>query len=174
MTPLESDLLRMVSNAKYYNEKGSLIFDHAERIRKIVAKTMREINPEYKDNPKYVPTPTRVPDNEELQREETTEDAGDEQAEGPSRSERPPTEVNGDVEDGFEGLTFRNAQVKLLDGLIHMKDEKYALEWVLAWADANKPPATKRYSKVFTTDQTRKSIPTITWQSNIQCHYELS
>ena len=40
MTSLESDLRRMVSNAKSYNEKSSELFSDAEKIRKLVVSFM--------------------------------------------------------------------------------------------------------------------------------------
>ena len=57
MTTLESDVKRMVANAKSYNEKTSEIFADAERIRKMVSHFMSKNNPAYKD-PNYTAFPT--------------------------------------------------------------------------------------------------------------------
>ncbi|KAK2818406.1 hypothetical protein FQN49_007931, partial [Arthroderma sp. PD_2] len=64
LTSVESDLRRMVTNAKFYNEKGSQLFSNAERIRKIVVAEMPKVNPAYKD-PNYLPFSTPLPDEEE-------------------------------------------------------------------------------------------------------------
>ncbi|KAL1303632.1 hypothetical protein AAFC00_006992 [Neodothiora populina] len=60
MTQLESDLKRMVANAKFYNEVGSVVYSDAERIRKMVSNFMSKNNPAYKD-PGYVAFPTPIP-----------------------------------------------------------------------------------------------------------------
>ena len=61
VTAIESDLKRMVQNAKEFNDSKSGIFEDAERIRKLVFNFMKVNNPEYKDNPGYSATPTPVP-----------------------------------------------------------------------------------------------------------------
>ena len=60
LTTLESDLKRMVANAKGYNEKTSELFADAERIRKMVSHFMQKHNPAYKD-PTYAAFPTPLP-----------------------------------------------------------------------------------------------------------------
>ena len=62
LTTLESDLKRLVANAKGYNEKTSELFADAERIRKMVSHFMQKHNPAYK-NPNYTAFPTPLPDN---------------------------------------------------------------------------------------------------------------
>lgn len=71
----------MVSNAKFYNEKSSLLFSNAERIRKIVVAEMPKVNPAYKD-PNYAPFSTPLPNNEVEE-----EDFIDELPEGEDESE---------------------------------------------------------------------------------------
>ncbi|KAI6857789.1 hypothetical protein KC334_g22001, partial [Hortaea werneckii] len=61
MTTLESDLKRMVQNAKEYNEPKSLIFEDAERIRKLVYNFMKQHNPQYGEDPNYVSFATPIP-----------------------------------------------------------------------------------------------------------------
>ncbi|RMY14927.1 hypothetical protein D0868_01181 [Hortaea werneckii] len=61
MTTLESDLKRMVQNAKEYNEPKSLIFEDAERIRKLVYNFMKQHNPQYSEDPNYVSFATPIP-----------------------------------------------------------------------------------------------------------------
>lgn len=60
MTTLESDLRRMVSNAKSFNEKSSDLFSDAEKIRKIVVSFMTHNNPAY-ESENYQPFSTPVP-----------------------------------------------------------------------------------------------------------------
>lgn len=61
MTALESDLKRMVQNAKEFNVTGSKVYEDAERIRKALSNFMPKHNPAYKDQ-EYRALPTPVPD----------------------------------------------------------------------------------------------------------------
>lgn len=61
MTPVESDLRRMVGNAKSFNQKSSEIFSDAEKIRKAIVAFMIKNNPAYKSKD-YAPAPTPVPE----------------------------------------------------------------------------------------------------------------
>lgn len=61
MTAIESDLKRMVQNAKDYNSSKSDIFEDAERIRKALSNFMPKHNPAYQD-PEYRAVPTPIPD----------------------------------------------------------------------------------------------------------------
>lgn len=67
MTALESDLKRMVQNAKEFNVTGSRVYEDAERIRKALSNFMPKHNPAYKDQ-EYRAQPTPLPgdDDEEL------------------------------------------------------------------------------------------------------------
>ena len=61
VTTLESDLKRMVQNAKEYNAPKSDIFEDAERIRKLVYNFMKQNNPQYQEDPSYVSFATPIP-----------------------------------------------------------------------------------------------------------------
>ena len=61
MTDLESDLKRMVQNAKDYNSSKSEVFEDAERIRKALSNFMPKHNPAYQD-PEYRAIPTPAPE----------------------------------------------------------------------------------------------------------------
>lgn len=61
MSELESDLKRMVQNAKDYNTSGSPVFEDAERIRKALSNFMPKHNPAYQD-PDYRATATPIPE----------------------------------------------------------------------------------------------------------------
>ncbi|RMZ83470.1 hypothetical protein DV737_g1597, partial [Chaetothyriales sp. CBS 132003] len=60
MTEFESDLKRVVQNAKDYNDSRSEIFQDAERIRKALSNFMPKHNPAYED-PDYRAVPTPIP-----------------------------------------------------------------------------------------------------------------
>ncbi|OKL56705.1 hypothetical protein UA08_07846 [Talaromyces atroroseus] len=132
LTELESDLKRLVSNAKKYNEKGSLLFADAERIRKIVTNTMPKINPAYND-PNYVPFPTPIPDQVQTQAPSDEDadgqdqnadaeiDAEDEKSVQPSDQA---LEKDEQEELNFEGNTIQLAQDKIISELIHLRDEQ--------------------------------------------------
>jgi hypothetical protein len=61
LSTLESDVKRMVTNAKQFNAKGSPIYEDAERVRKTASNFMVKHNPAYK-NPNYVAIATPIPD----------------------------------------------------------------------------------------------------------------
>ena len=159
LTNLESYCKRMISNAKEYNQKGSEIYDDAERIRKALSNFMTKNNPAYK-KPGYVAFPTPLPAEDPPEdEEEGDEDAegSDEDAEGdvdietpdpapPSKRQRgrPPRNLssinalNGQRKSvtpssmtdsqygavGFQGLTFQQAQEKLVADMIEHKEDE--------------------------------------------------
>lgn len=152
MTTLESYLKRMVANAKDYNQRGSEIFDDAERIRKAVSNYMTKHNPAYK-TPGYVAFATPLPEDDDAP--DSDEDAEGEIDDDISASAPPTTpatngkrpvgrprvtlKVNGarasatparstpqSTSDGFPGLDFQGAQDKLIVDMIKEVDpEKY-------------------------------------------------
>lgn len=143
----------MISNAKEYNQKGSEIYDDAERLRKALSNFMTKNNPAYK-KPGYVAFPTPLPADDQ---NDDDAEGSDEDAEGevdmevpnpapPAKRQRgrPPknhssnTAVNGQrtsntpssITDsqyasiGFEGLTFQQAQEKLVAGMLEHKEDE--------------------------------------------------
>lgn len=60
VTTLESDLKRMIQNAKDYNLPKSEVYEDAERIRKLVYNYMKQHNPAYND-PSYTSFATPIP-----------------------------------------------------------------------------------------------------------------
>lgn len=126
LTALESDLKRMISNAKTYNQKSSQVFADAERIRKILSNNMPKINPAYKD-PKYVAFPTPLPD-EEPGDEGTAElnvspkESSDEQQKSRLRSTSTAIGKSNKEETTFEGDSLQTAQDKIISELINLKD----------------------------------------------------
>jgi chromatin structure-remodeling complex subunit RSC4 len=141
ITALESDLKRMVSNAKFFNEKSSLVFADAERIRKILSNNMPKINPAYKD-PKYVAFPTPLPD-EPTKNSEDVADGQDSdsisEAAAASTSQRgtprtgddqisssPPFTGDHSQPRSFEGDSLQDAQDRIISEMIHLRDPKLA------------------------------------------------
>lgn len=61
VSTIESDLRRLVQNAKDFNDPDSVIYEDAERIRKLVFNFMKQNNPAYKDEPGYSGFPTPIP-----------------------------------------------------------------------------------------------------------------
>lgn len=124
MTVLESDLKRMVQNAKDYNTSGSQIFEDAERIRKALSNFMPKHNPAYLD-PEYRAVPTPIPEHL-IQRLRDSSISGSEppsiklriNAGGPRRRSTVPSEV---VEDG-PAEDLEEVHTQLLDELSAQED----------------------------------------------------
>jgi len=124
MTALESDLKRMVQNAKDYNSSKSDIFEDAERIRKALSNFMPKHNPAYQD-PDYRAIPTPIPDHVARIKIRDSSASGSEPPSiklklntGGRRRSAVPSEP---VEDGpVEGLA--DAQLQLLDELSSRED----------------------------------------------------
>ncbi|KAI4090849.1 MAG: hypothetical protein LQ344_004496 [Seirophora lacunosa] len=137
MTTVESDLRRMVSNAKSFNEKSSQFFSDAEKIRKAVSNFMVENNPAYKTHD-YKPFPTPVPDDwqpppldqekEEVSR--STRGVSNRRASsvgtGQSNVRTSATPGALDAEglgESFEGNTFQRAQEKIVAELLDLRND---------------------------------------------------
>jgi len=143
LSALESYFKRMISNAKEYNEKGSEIADDAERFRKALSNFMVRYNPAYK-TPGYVAVPTPIPGTSSP---DQMDGAGsDVDAEGepdnevesqsmvkrksgrPSRglvrgsSSTPALSEERYAGVNFTGLTFQQAQEKLVEELMRRKE----------------------------------------------------
>lgn len=138
MTTVESDVKRMVNNAKQYNESKSEIYQDAERVRKMTFNHMSKANPAYqKGNYQAIPTPlpsettkttirltgpssNETPASDKRQSEPLTQ-------QGPSRSTSAAAaedEAEGTSEvESFEGKTFQLAQEKLLSEMMKYQDE---------------------------------------------------
>lgn len=142
LTSLEAYFKRMISNAKEYNEKGSVIYDDAERLRKALSNYMTKTNPAYK-TPGFVCHPTPLPGEEEEEEndDEDAEGEPDEEVEVvplPKKRGRPPKNPQAQAVRqsstpalseshytgvGFSGLTFQQAQEKILADMINYKED---------------------------------------------------
>ncbi|KAJ8115070.1 hypothetical protein OPT61_g3186 [Boeremia exigua] len=65
LAQVESDCKRLVNNAKAYNDKKSIIYEDAERLRKTASNWMVKHNPAYRDG-NYVAVATPVPGEENV------------------------------------------------------------------------------------------------------------
>lgn len=149
LTTLESDLRRMVSNAKSFNEKSSELFSDAEKIRKLVVSYMSQNNPAYETGT-YAPFSTPVPVDwrERLQAEGESHDLDAEgetdpeevddairsfnvveatPATAPNERRESSTPAVQDAEgagEGFEGNTFQQAQEKILTEMVNLRNDE--------------------------------------------------
>ncbi|RFU28365.1 hypothetical protein B7463_g7962, partial [Scytalidium lignicola] len=151
LSAVESYFKRMISNAKEYNQKGSEIYDDAERIRKALSNYMTKNNPAYK-TPGYVALPAPIPPELLQDKSDSEADAEgeieEEEAEATPQTKRgpgrPPKNLQTQVQRssttpatsdqhyddvGFERLTFQQAQEKIVSDMIRYKedlDDEYA------------------------------------------------
>ncbi|TAQ87495.1 hypothetical protein B7494_g4197 [Chlorociboria aeruginascens] len=140
LTTLESYFKRMISNAKEYNEKGSEIYEDAERLRKALSNFMTKTNPAYR-TPGYVAFPTPLPvegsNSSDVKAEGKVDNEVDDEIEAAPAKRRagrlskgvsqihsttPALSESQHAEVGFTGLTFQQAQEKIISDLIEHKE----------------------------------------------------
>jgi hypothetical protein len=146
LSTLESLFKRMIANAREFNEKGSRIYEDAERLRKALSNFMTKNNPAYK-TANYVAIPTPLPGDEGAEAEDAEEEVESEaevevevEAETPAkRRGRPPK--NTQAQDSrksttpallegpryagvrFSGLNFQQAQEKIVEDMMEYKED---------------------------------------------------
>jgi hypothetical protein len=123
LTALESDIKRMVQNAKDYNDSRSEVFADAERIRKALSNFMPRHNPAYQD-PEYRAVPTPIPQSllDRLRESSVSTVAGSNGgASGPLKirikSARPSVAPSASPEAEAEDENIHDAMLALLDEL---------------------------------------------------------
>lgn len=141
LAAVESDVKRMVANAKAFNEKSSSIYDDAERIRKTAFNWMVKHNPAYK-SPNYVAIATPVPTesiNGNVAIDGQESNAAGDVSERPRRaapvsqptpqparskrsSEQEPAAPGQSEGPEFTGKTFQQAQDQIMSEMIKYKD----------------------------------------------------
>lgn len=119
LSTLESDFKRLVSNAKEINERSSVAFGDAERVRKAVSNLMVKYNPAYKSG-NYQAVATPLPPTPEPDDVEEDEDAEGEEEEkekeekytSPQDAESPPKDDVPEVaaEEDAEGEGDENGE----------------------------------------------------------------
>ena len=130
LSALEGLFKRMISNAREFNEKGSRIYDDAERLRKALSNFMTKHNPAYKTHG-YTAVATPIPGQEEEDAEgEAASEVEVEEAESPAKPKgRPPRDSAVSrksatpAPEGFSGLTFQQAQEKIVQDMIDYKED---------------------------------------------------
>ena len=141
----------MISNAKTFNETSSPIYSDAEKVRKLVSNFMVERNPAYKDK-NYQAVATPVPTEQESKPSKmlasTRRSVGESNAESVSSdlkkdrrvsrgaaqtssehdsqraSSTPALPDTEDETEGFEGLSFKQAQLKIIRIMMKLTDEE--------------------------------------------------
>jgi hypothetical protein len=153
VTTVESDVKRMIQNAKDFNMPKSEIFEDAERMRKLAYNYMKVNNPAYKMDPTYSSFPTPVPLEKgkstgqartasEKDRHSVSEDKHLQPTNVSKRSEsrsqpKLPVDHSEDAhesengaEEGpdydFEGKSFQEAQQIIISALLSHADSEYA------------------------------------------------
>lgn len=146
VTAVESDFKRMVQNAKEFNDPDSVIFEDAERIRKLVFNYMKQHNPAYKEDPKYTAVATPLPEEKvpkPVQNGARKEESEEDEAESRQPSEKPKraaTEQSdrksslalsattgdgeGNVDLDLNGKTFQEAQQMIIAHLLRYTDDE--------------------------------------------------
>ncbi|CAG8956866.1 hypothetical protein HYFRA_00012321 [Hymenoscyphus fraxineus] len=145
LTQLESYFKRMIANAKEYNQRGSEVYEDAERLRKALSNFMTKTNPAYKLIPGYAAVPTPLPGDGQASDPEDAEGEPDSDAEAeatvqvkksrsrpkaqpkskshtPRRTNTPAAADSRAAKSGFSKLTFQQAQEKILEDLIAEKE----------------------------------------------------
>lgn len=145
LTTVESDVKRMVANAKIYNDEKSIVFGDAERIRKLASNFMRDHNPAYQD-PDYIAFPTPIPGEDSNGASSATPAPARQDSEKPRKptitlsrrkSSMAPapapvavaevatgTPEVMDESDDFSGKTFQQAQKQLVDEMVKHQDDE--------------------------------------------------
>ncbi|KAI9668980.1 MAG: hypothetical protein M1829_005208 [Trizodia sp. TS-e1964] len=149
LTTLESNIRRMVDNAKSYNIRSSDIFADAERIRKMTTDFMKKKNPAY-NNKDYHAFPTPLPgeieenaedldaegDPDEMETDLNTHTGSNNEAAMGADKPVVNSETNGakhktptplisqEARSIFENCTFQKAQDKILNMMIQLTDER--------------------------------------------------
>ncbi|KAG9517618.1 Bromodomain-containing protein, partial [Aureobasidium melanogenum] len=141
LSTVESDIKRMVANAKQYNDDKSTVYQDAERIRKALSNFMTKHNPAYKD-PSYIAIPTPIPggdDDATASSAPPTREASEQpkkitislkasrdrksSAAPPAASSPALVQDDSDPAD-FTGKTFQQAQEHIINGLISHTDQE--------------------------------------------------
>lgn len=141
LSTVESDIKRMVSNAKQYNDDKSTVYQDAERIRKALSNFMTKHNPAYKD-PNYVAIPTPIPghNDDTASSAPPTREPSEQprkitislkanrdrkSSAAPPAASSPAATVQDDSDPtDFTGKTFQQAQEHIINGLITYTDQE--------------------------------------------------
>ena len=143
---LESDVKRMIQNARDFNERDALITHDAERLRKVLAAFMPKHNPRYLD-PTYKAAPTPIPAHIIAGHSLESDVSGDEKKQplkikltnkrategSPATNTSTPIPTSAKSLHGptalpsFEGMDFQRANELIIQEMIELKDEESVL-----------------------------------------------
>ncbi|KAK2937057.1 Bromodomain [Fusarium oxysporum f. sp. vasinfectum] len=150
LSELEGYFKRMISNAKEFYPRSTEIFEDAERLRKAVSNYMTKKNPAYHVRG-YQAVPTPFPDDDGEERRTPGRTPGRRASTRGKETPKPaapaakPDHVYEDVP--YKGLSFQQAQEKLIEELIRREDPGYDGPYFEAFI--NLPPRSlKEYFKV--------------------------
>ncbi|KAL0257352.1 hypothetical protein SLS55_008163 [Diplodia seriata] len=152
LAAVESDVKRMVNNAKQFNDKNSAIYADAERVRKTASNFMTKNNPAYR-TPGYSAIATPIPGEEAngvpssvtrqlserpkrnavvaqiaAQHAQATPSATPSRTRKSDRHSTPRQEKTPGEETDFRGKTFQEAQEALVQEFIHYVDPEEGLQ----------------------------------------------
>ncbi|RDW73189.1 hypothetical protein BP6252_07096 [Coleophoma cylindrospora] len=142
LTSFESYFKRMIQNARDYNERGSQIVNDAERLQKALIVYMKEHNPAYK-TAGFSSHPTPIPEDDSAAASEVDADEESEpdvatlkrrgrppktqktpaRVEKVRKSSSTPAAVDKYIGVSYSGLTFQEAQEKLIGDIIAYKED---------------------------------------------------
>ncbi|KAF2187628.1 Bromodomain-containing protein [Zopfia rhizophila CBS 207.26] len=152
LAQVESDCKRLVNNAKSYNDKKSLIYEDAERVRKTASNWMVKHNPAYRDGnyiavatpipgeepngpgrpiPRAVapaPKPVATPDNADRPRRAAAVPQPITPAPSKLRQSAAPSQLEEDENPNFDGKSFQQAQDQIIRELIEFADPGSGLQ----------------------------------------------
>ncbi|GAB7346330.1 hypothetical protein MBLNU457_5047t1 [Dothideomycetes sp. NU457] len=138
LTQVESDVKRMVANAKQFNDDKSIVFGDAERVRKLLSNWMKVHNPAYLD-PEYTAFPTPIPGEDDPngtssatpargateRPKKPTINLGRARKPSPLPEPEEPEQMDPMTEAGdFTGKTFGEAQQLIIQELIDYVDDE--------------------------------------------------
>ncbi|KAF2682770.1 hypothetical protein K458DRAFT_341608 [Lentithecium fluviatile CBS 122367] len=153
LAQVEGDQKRLVNNAKAYNDKKSIIYEDAERLRKTASNWMVKHNPAYRTVPNYQAVATPVPGEEpvpygkpipriqpstprpSVSTPDSTERprraaAAQSTTPAPSKLRHSASAVPEGADDspGFKGKTFQQAQEQIIRELIEYVEPESGLQ----------------------------------------------
>ena len=138
MTGLESDLKRLIQNAKDFNATSSKIYEDAERIRKALSNFMPKHNPAYNDKDyRAAPTPLPQDGSSDEASQQNTADVLAKTAPEPSASfdlkgpadglARQDDDQNMENSTSSPEVSMREEQLKIVGELIELRDPELVL-----------------------------------------------
>ena len=153
VSQIESDIKRMVVNAKEYNMPKSEIHDDAERIRKLAFNFMKANNPAYKRDSNYTAEATPLPDESPVEKTtklrltapskktsapetvKVSSDTATPRSESAKPKEEPAQADDARPAGDYKGLSFQRAQDKIVDELIDYVEPESGLQVFLPFVN---------------------------------------